>query len=77
MPCFGPERNDSAKCENCVTLHQECIVSTIASHSGKNMNVGVHNPWSDYVKFLPEQVPVPTRWTEEERGLLRGTTLEV
>jgi len=38
---------------------------------------GLSNPWTEYVKFLPGQVPLPTLWTEMERALLRGTSLEV
>jgi hypothetical protein len=38
--------------------------------------VGVSNPWTEYLQFLPETVLVPTLWTEEERLLLRGTSLE-
>lgn len=39
--------------------------------------VGVSNPWTEYVKFLPSFIPLPTMWTEEERVLLVGTSLEV
>lgn len=49
---------------------------TIASSNG-TLSVGVSNPWSEYVKMLPSNVPVPTTWTEEERALLAGTSLEV
>jgi hypothetical protein len=49
---------------------------TITSSEG-TLNVGVSNPWSEYVKMLPLAVPVPTTWTEEERTLLAGTSLEV
>ncbi|SPQ22044.1 c97df2f1-31d5-4e7c-8bdf-ee1687686820 [Thermothielavioides terrestris] len=38
--------------------------------------VGVSNPWTEYLRFLPETVPVPTLWTEDERLLLQGTSLE-
>ncbi|KAL8637905.1 MAG: hypothetical protein Q9228_004881 [Teloschistes exilis] len=38
--------------------------------------VGVSNPLTQYVIFLPERVPLPTFWTEEERELLVGTSLE-
>ena len=38
--------------------------------------IGVLNPFSEYVKFLPLRVPIPTFWTNEERLLLTGTTLE-
>src|SRR5947209_16693254 len=39
--------------------------------------VGTKCPWSEYVKFLPYSVPLPTNWTPEERELLVGTSLEV
>lgn len=39
--------------------------------------VGVSCPWTEYVKMLPNSVPLPTMWTEEERVLLVGTSLEV
>ena len=38
--------------------------------------IGVLNPFSEYVKFLPLQVPIPTFWNNEERLLLTGTTLQ-
>lgn len=38
--------------------------------------MGVSNPWTEYVQFLPATVLVPTLWTEDERLLLRGTSLE-
>ncbi|KAK4122411.1 SET domain-containing protein [Parathielavia appendiculata] len=38
--------------------------------------VGVSNPWRIYLQFLPKSVPVPTLWNEDERLLLRGTSLE-
>lgn len=41
------------------------------------LNIGVNNPWSEYIRFLPEKIPVPTMWTEEEKTLLSGTSLEV
>lgn len=49
---------------------------TIASLNGA-LNVGVSSPWSEYAKMLPSTVPVPTTWTDEERTLLAGTSLEV
>jgi hypothetical protein len=39
--------------------------------------VGVSNPWTEYVKILPSSIPLPTMWSEEERFLLVGTSLEV
>ncbi|KAG0652527.1 SET domain-containing 8 [Hyphodiscus hymeniophilus] len=38
--------------------------------------VGVSNPWTEYVKILPDFIPLPTMWTEEERVMLVGTSLE-
>jgi hypothetical protein len=34
-------------------------------------------PWTEYLKFLPRDVPVPTMWSEVERALLQSTSLEV
>ncbi|UZP35746.1 hypothetical protein NXS19_003562 [Fusarium pseudograminearum] len=34
-------------------------------------------PWTEYLKFLPRDVPVPTMWSEVERALLQGTSLEL
>jgi hypothetical protein len=34
-------------------------------------------PWTEYVRFLPDDVPLPTLWTDSERLLLQGTSLEV
>jgi hypothetical protein len=49
---------------------------TIASpHHGQN--VGLSNPWSEYCKMLPRNLPLPTLWSEEERVMLVGTSLEV
>lgn len=48
---------------------------TIASHPDEK--VGVSNPWTEYVKMLPASIPVPTLWSEEERLMLVGTSLEV
>ena len=33
-------------------------------------------PWTEYVRFLPADVPLPTLWTDAERLLLQGTSLE-
>lgn len=38
-------------------------------------NVGVSNPFAQYVKFLPFE-PLPTFWSDAERALLAGTSLE-
>lgn len=33
--------------------------------------------WTEYVGLLPRTMPVPTMWSEDERLLLKGTSLEV
>ena len=38
--------------------------------------VGITNPLTDYVKFLPKEFPLPTFYSEEERELLEGTSLK-
>lgn len=48
---------------------------TIASDYAQN--VGLSTPWTEFVKMLPDVVPVPTMWSEEERVMLVGTSLEV
>jgi hypothetical protein len=50
-------------------------ITIAAPHHGQN--VGLSNPWTEYVKMLPGEVPVPTMWSEEERIMLVGTSLEV
>jgi len=42
-----------------------------------SQSVGVSNPWTEYVKILPGFIPLPTMWTEDERAMLVGTSLEV
>lgn len=49
---------------------------TISSPEHKQ-NVGLSGPWTEYVKLLPAHIPVPTMWSEEERYMLNGTSLEV
>jgi hypothetical protein len=38
-------------------------------------DVGVLNPLTEYIKFLPDEL-LPTFWSEEEQNLLQGTTLQ-
>ncbi|KAJ5789892.1 uncharacterized protein N7518_006903 [Penicillium psychrosexuale] len=50
------------------------------SHSSPDLRsghetIGVSNPWTEYVKFLPPSFPLPTFYTSEEKELLRGTSL--
>jgi hypothetical protein len=55
----------------------QITIASVESASNDGVSPGVSNPWSEYVKMLPSNVPVPTMWTEEERTLLAGTSLEV
>lgn len=46
-------------------------------HSSRpSEHVCLSTPWTEYVKILGDDVPVPTLWKENERILLRGTSLE-
>ncbi|KAB8290254.1 hypothetical protein EYC80_011120 [Monilinia laxa] len=78
--CFGYEMNGlgtgTGKCHQCVLSGLSCVRSSIASQSEKDITAGVNNPWSEYVKFLPKMVPVPTMWNEQEIDILAGTSLE-
>ncbi|KAJ5578337.1 uncharacterized protein N7459_007301 [Penicillium hispanicum] len=38
-------------------------------------SIGVSNPWTEYIKFLPSSFPLPTSYSEQERELLKGTSL--
>ncbi|KAL8932796.1 MAG: hypothetical protein Q9216_006669, partial [Gyalolechia sp. 2 TL-2023] len=38
--------------------------------------IGVSNPLAEYIRFLPHEIPLPTFWSEDERALLAGTSLE-
>jgi hypothetical protein len=55
----------------------QITITPADSMSNDGVSPGVSNPWSEYVKMLPSYVPVPTMWTENERTLLAGTSLEV
>ncbi|KAL2855869.1 hypothetical protein BJY01DRAFT_203924 [Aspergillus pseudoustus] len=52
------------------------------SHSSPDVaeekqKIGLPNAWTEYVKFLPPFIPIPTFWTIEELELLRGTSLRL
>lgn len=50
------------------------------SHSSPDLEehrIGASSAWSEYVKFLPSFLPLPTFWTMEELELLRGTSLRM
>ncbi|EFX03245.1 set domain containing protein [Grosmannia clavigera kw1407] len=39
-------------------------------------SVALPTIWTEYVKFLPADIPLPTMWSDTERLLLQGTSLE-
>ena len=47
----------------------------MASPDASALHGAVNSPLTDYVKFLPKDIPLPTFWTDEERSLLIGTSL--
>ena len=46
------------------------------THNATEGKIGAANAFSEYVKYLPANIPLPTFWKEDERALLEGTTLE-
>lgn len=55
-----------------VFLFMQCA----ASATDMPIKVGVSNPWSEYIKFLPDETSLPTFWSEEQLGCFWGTTLQ-
>ncbi|KAH8698545.1 SET domain protein [Talaromyces proteolyticus] len=51
------------------------LLCHITYQSNTQEKVGVINPWTEYIQFLPRKVPLPTLWTEDEKELLYGTSL--
>lgn len=37
----------------------------------------ISTPWTEYTRFLPRPIPIPTMWADAERLLLNGTSLQV
>jgi hypothetical protein len=52
------------------------LVQTALASRTSHSSAGLSNPWMEYLQFLPRSVLVPSMWTEDERLLLRGTSLE-
>lgn len=48
---------------------------TISSPEFVDLKLGVHSPFTDYFRSLPKSIPLPTFYSEEERGMLIGTSL--
>ncbi|KAK1700467.1 SET domain-containing protein [Colletotrichum godetiae] len=62
------------------TRHDVCLFlltqKVLSDRPKTSLKGGVSTPWTEYVKYLPPQVPVTTLWTEQEREMLNGTSLE-
>ncbi|THD00520.1 hypothetical protein EYZ11_000084 [Aspergillus tanneri] len=39
--------------------------------------IGLSNPWTEYIKYIPPSILLPTFYTEEELELLQGTSLRL
>ncbi|EEA25623.1 hypothetical protein TMatcc_006145 [Talaromyces marneffei ATCC 18224] len=52
------------------------LLCHITYASNTHAKIGVQNPWSEYIKFLPSETLLPTLWTEDELVLLYGTSLK-
>lgn len=50
------------------------LASSRAKDKAKKL---VPTSWTNYIEFLPRDILVPTLWTEQERSLLDGTSLQV
>lgn len=48
---------------------------TINNPEAHHQGLGIHNPFADYLRFLPKEILLPTFYTSEERDLLVGTSL--
>lgn len=51
------------------------ITYSTPDFEGEQQRVGLSNPWTEYVRFMPKSIPLPTYYTDEEFELLRGTSL--
>lgn len=52
------------------------VQTALATRTDHSSSAGLSNPWTEYLQFLPKTIPVPSTWNEDERLLLRGTSLE-
>ncbi|KAH7326183.1 hypothetical protein B0I35DRAFT_128009 [Stachybotrys elegans] len=52
------------------------ITHLVLSERDATSRGGVPTPWTDYTRFLPRYIPMPTMWSSDERQMLHGTSLE-
>ncbi|KAI0009874.1 hypothetical protein F4779DRAFT_339975 [Xylariaceae sp. FL0662B] len=63
--------HQSTRCDILLFLLVQRVLSSPDYTGGQ----GATTPWAQYFNLLPEQVPVPTMWTESELFCLKGTSL--
>lgn len=52
-------------------------VKTLVFLISQRVRTTLPTPWTEYVRYLPDEVFVPTMWHDHELPLLQGTSLEV
>ncbi|KAK2609261.1 hypothetical protein QQS21_002196 [Conoideocrella luteorostrata] len=54
------------------------VMLYLISHLAQTRRPGglTPTPWTEYIRFLPRSIPLPTMWADPERLLLKGTSLE-
>lgn len=53
------------------------LVFTLQDYCIRQTNIELSQTGTEYVKMLPNYVPTPTLWSEDDISLLVGTSLEV
>ncbi|KAG5928618.1 hypothetical protein E4U42_000333 [Claviceps africana] len=74
----GQKFGDAARGTNLAQSTRGNILLYLVSHlaQGRSPAGLTTTPWTQYMRFLPRPVPVPTMWSFGERRLLHGTSLE-
>lgn len=72
------EPHQSLPADGCQTPRGAILIFLLLqlTHNTSNGTVGVAHPLGQYLNFLPQEMPLPTFWSEDERALLVGTSLE-
>lgn len=67
----------SNEVESLILHHQSLRVKILAFLLSQRVHATLSTPWTEYVRYLPEEIFVPTMWHDHELPLLQGTSLEV
>ena len=69
---------NAQQADTCQTARGAILIFLLLqlTNSATQGRIGVLSPFSEYVQYLPEETSLPTFWTEPERSLLTGTSLE-